>query len=402
MDVINKFDGSVLGEVDDSTANLNENMKETLLEPMEVVNVMLEELSSMLNDDTMMRVYSSETGKCLSSCRREIELSKLYLLYRAYPETYGSYGNGRIITSGFSRKRYSFIHRGMPVFSLTKELIEAILETSSIHMGHCRDSPIATMRITEKLSERVHGFENIISEGVSDYFQAINMKDAPEGATVSIWGRGRKVTGIHDSMTIRYAGASNYASIIRGQSHVDKAINSVMKLSFSSVSNLGFSGQVYLVSDKEFLYFRNRISELLRRAASKSYSPDSTINYYPGKKTVDSVKSNVADLLSNGWDFVDNIPDTVHALTLQYGETPEKINEINGPVIQIIHYASLKECADIVQKMNYPDMLNIYTDSINDTEYLKQRFGNSVKISVNGTDERDIGNASLLSSSSYS
>ena len=52
--------------------------------------------------------------------------------------------------------------------------------------------------------------------------------------------------------------------------------------------------------------------------------------------------------------------------------------------------------------MNSPDMINIYTDSINDTEYLKQRFGNAIKISVNGTDERDIGNISLLSSSSNS
>ena len=402
MDVINKFDGSVLGEVDDSTIDINKNTKETLLEPMEIVNVMLEELSSMLNDDTMMRVYSSETGKCLSSCRREIELSKLYLLYRAYPKVYGSYGNGRVITSGFSRKRYSFIHQGIPVFSLTRELVESILETSWIHIEHCKDSPIATMKITEKLAERVHGFENILSETVCDYFQGINIKDAPEGGTVSIWGKERKLSETLDSMDIKYTGATNYASIVRGQSQVDKAINSVMKLSFASVSNLGLSSQVYLVSDKEFLYFKNRVSELLKRTATGSYSPDSNINYYPGKRTIDNTKTAVKELLNNGWDFVDNIPDTVHVLTLQYGETPEKIREINGPLIEIIHYTSLKECADIVQKMNFPEIINIYTDSINDTEYLKQRFGNAIKISVNGTDERDIGNVSLLSSSSNS
>lgn len=402
MDVINKFDGTVLGEVEMDTPRAGKSTKETLIEPLSVVNILLEELSSMLNDEGMMRVYSCETGKSISSCRREVEFSKLYLLSYAYPEIYRYFGHGRLLTSAFRNTRRAYIHRGIPILSMCMELIDSIGKGQKIEIIHPAENPMAPMTLTEKLVDSIHGYDHILEETAIGSTANIQSSRFNPQDTISVWGKGRKITSLKPEIDVRYRSAGNFSSIVRDHSQVEKAVNASMNLSFNSISNIGFSGQVYFIPDREFIYFKNRLSEMLKRTAPKLYSPDSGVNYYSGKSEVEKSKDSVKHLLENGWDYVDDLPATVHVLTLQYGEIPEIIPEINGPIILLAHYASLKESADMALKMWNPSLLNMYTDSINDVEYMKQRFGSSLEICVNGMDERDIFHKALISPFSYS
>ena len=381
MKVYSKFDSSLLGEAEGVKPEKDPG-EGRIVNPMKVARAILENLRTLRNNQDMLAIYSSETGKTVDACRRELDSSILHLEIGGLRKISDIFGERSVNSRSFSRDAFTFLDEGMPVFSLVAQMISNMARGKAQMIVHCENAPLTTMYLTEGISERYEQVGSMLFDLLPDVFE--NKGKLPEWTgEITVWGSERRIDAMPFHVMnsgFRARLTSNFPVLIRNYSGISPAVDRVMEMSFNSISNAGMRGQIYMVPDKDFVFFRNRIIETVKRMADDHYGAESSVNYFPSKEHSDRTRQKVADLLKVGWDYIDELPETVHILTDQYGDIQEGIELLDGPVIQVMHYSSLMDCAKRIEKMNFGDRLDFYGDSMNDYDFLKEYFGSRRKV----------------------
>lgn len=383
MKIYSKFDESLLGEAEGSENDVTSH-NGSIINPLKVGRLISEGLRDLRKNSDMINVYSHETGKTIISCKQEIDTALLFLEIRGLREVYEKYGERSVSSRAFIRDSATFLDQGIPIFSMVSQIIRNLIKGKANVLCHSENAPLTTMYLVQQLTDTYDPsnsiFYHIIGESETSEKLTSNMDRA------YVWGSEDRIWELRDKLTnmrVNERITSNYPVIVRNYSSISPALDRMMNMSLNSISNNGLRGQIYFVQDKDFVFFRNRVTELLKRTAEDYYGPESSVNYFSSKSHAENTKKRVASLLGNGWDYVDELPQTVHVLADQYGEIPDKIEMLDGPVIEIMHYSSLMDCAKRIEKMDFGDRINIFGDSLNDLEFLREFFG-SRRMVMNG------------------
>ncbi len=389
MKVYSKFDESLLGEAEGSQLE-SEQVKDRVVNPLRIGRILMESLRNLRNDRDMINVYSNETGKTILSCRQEIDTSILFLEISGIGNIYEKYGERSVSSRSFTMDRVAFLDEGMPVFSIVNQIVRNLTDGKSNLICHSPDAPLTTMYLAEKITDAYEESNSIFFHIVEEW-TGIKEKIDKFSEQAYIWGSEEHInqTGklINGRQVFRIT--SNFPVIVRNYSSISQALDQIMQMSFNSISNSGLRAQVYFVQDQDFIFFRNQLTELLKRKAENYYGPESSVNYFPSKSHSENTRGKVASLLHEGWDYINDLPDTVHVLVDQYGEIPDQVQMLDGPVIQIMHYSSMMDCAKRIERMDFGDRINVFGDSLNDLEFLREFFGSQKKV-INGRSVNEI------------
>ncbi|MGP6239611.1 hypothetical protein ACNF40_04240 [Cuniculiplasma sp. SKW4] len=382
MKIYSKFDESLLGEAEGSE-NDPISDKESIINPLKIGRLISEGLRDIRKNRDMMNVYSHETGKTIISCKQEIDTTLLFLEISGLRKIYEKYGERSVSSRSFIKDTATFLDEGIPIFSMTNQILRNLMEGRANVICHSENAPLTTMYLVQQITDIYDASNSIFYHLIGE--RGVNEKLNINVDKAYIWGSDYKIRELERLMNRRVneRKTSNYPVIVRNYSSISSALDRIMNMSLNSISNNGLRGQIYLVQDKDFVFFRNRVTELLKRTADEYYGPESSVNYFSSKSHAENTRKRVASLLGTGWDYLEDLPETVHVLADQYGDIPEKIEMLDGPVIEIMHYSSLMDCAKRIERMDFGDRINIFGDSMNDLEFLREFFG-ARKMVING------------------
>lgn len=381
MKVYSRFDGSILGEAEGTCEEKMDHNNKKPVSPMKCGKILKESLENLRKNRDMINIYSHETGKTIKSCQSEIDRAILYMEVTGLGSIYRKFGDRSVHSGSYRKEKFSFIDPSMPIFSMIHEIISNLMDGYRSGIVHPENAPLTSMYLSQEISEKYPVFESIITDMVENdgcLEKNIQMKDGEFTA----WGNNKRMGFLEEKYPFKFSRirTDNFPVVIRAYSEIAPAVERIMDISLNSISNSGLRGQIYMIPDKEFVFFKNRVGEMVKRRIENSFGPESSHNYFLNREDTEDTKSEVEKLLNSGWDYMDELPPTVHIITDQYSEEGTSLKEVDGPVIEIMHYGSLADCAKRLEKLQFSDRIDFTGDSSNDFEYLTEYFGSGKKI----------------------
>lgn len=377
MKVKSKFDSTDIGEVEDIKLSDIKTFQaaDSRMNPAKLLEAMASVLDKFYRSEENVTILALETGRAKHPCKEEL-LKTIDLI--KYP-----YGLKMIEAFGTSPVRIEYFRKvsgiatdsSLPIFTMFKGILESILQKRKPMILHNPLCPISTMTLSNDLYETLRETGDYIFDIVQE--APIKAFDQwAEGEKVLIWGNTHNFVDIQrkvDRNNVIWNRMENGVTVIPDRAHLDMAGNAVSGLSYLSVSNRFLMSQVFLVADKEYVFFKNRLIEYLKRDVKTGYGVEGDINYFNHPDDATATREAVRRLLENGFDYVEGLHESVHLLENRYGENVVPMDQITGPVVVLYHFKNIKEAIDKAAAVKNCQFINIFTDSCNTLEYVRNR-----------------------------
>lgn len=379
MKVKSKFDSSEIGEVEDIKLSelKTENSSDSRMNPSRLMETMISVLEKFYGSDERISILSMETGRTALSCREELLRTSQLMRYTYTQRLIEKFGTEHVRTDQFRKISAVIPDASIPVYTMFRGIIESLLQGTRPMILHNSQCPISTMTLSNDMYESLRETGGYILDVAED--NAIKAFDKwGEGERILFYGNTGDFVDIQKAVNrnnIIWKRFENGVSIVPDSSHLEMATNAVPGLSYISVSNRFLRSQVFLVSDKEYIFFKNRIVEFLKRDVKNGYGPDGDINYFNTQEDAERARQSVKKLLENDFDYVDGLHESVHLLENRYGEKIVPMEQIPGPVIVLYHFKSMKDAVEKAMSVKNCSFINLFTDSYNAIDFAKSRTG---------------------------
>ncbi len=384
MKVLSKFDSEEIGEVDDikfSELKL-EKKNDSKLNLFKFSNELYSIVEKLSMDDESLRILSLETGRTINSCRDEIKKTVFAIRYNFSNQFLHTIGLESIRLESLNEFTGVIPDRSMPVYTMVRGIMDSMNSGKLPIILHNPMCPLTTMTLSNLLFEKIKETGEFILDTVED-----NPVDAfdknLEGQRIQAWGTSEEVKMIQKNTSnnmVLWKKMENGLSIVSDRSHLEMAANTLRGNSYETISNKELRSQVFLVADREYIFFKNRVVEYLKRDIKKGYGPEGDVNYFNSPEEAERARESVRKLLGSGFDYIDTLHESIHVLENQYDDTIVPIDQIRGPVIIISHFKSIKNAMDRTEKFNGNEFVNVFTDSYSAMDYIQNRTGLKTKI----------------------
>ncbi len=379
MQINSKFDGTNLAEIDNIKLGeiKFENSKGDFIDGMKLGKAFIESLNEFLSNNQKLSIMSNETGKTIEACKKEVKETIHYCRYLHIPTLLGDEGNVKLRIPRMKKFDFTLLDPSLPIFTMFQSIFESIRNGHRVVISHNKNSPISSMTLSSDIFQKYSDTEFLLFDILQD--QPINdIDELFANSNIYSWGTPddvRETQKVVEKNQVRWKILGNGVCIVDDRSKLEIASNSLAGLSYNSISNRGLRSQIYLVNDKDFLFFKNRVVEYLKRDIKHGYGINGDINYFNCKEDADHSRESVKRLLENGFDYVEGLNEGVHLLVNQYGDEIGEMNHICGPVIAIMHYSNLSDAVNISTKFKDRMFLNIFTDSFSKVQYINEQEG---------------------------
>ncbi len=379
MKVRSKFDSTEIGEVEDIKLSelKTEHSSDSRLTPSRLIETMISVLEKFSASDERISILSMETGRTKLSCKEELLRTVQLMKYNYAPRLIEILGSERVRTDQFRKITAVVPDISIPVYTMFVGIVESIINGTKPMILHNSQCPISTMT----LSNDIYEYLRETSEYILDVAEENSIRAFDkwgEGERILFYGNTKDFIDVQKAVTknnVIWKQFENGVSIVPDSSHMEMATNSVPGISYLSVSNRFLRSQLFLISDKEYIFFKNRIIEFLKRDVKKGYGPEGDINYFNTQEDAEMARQSVRKLLENDFDYVDGLHESVHLLENRYGEKIVPMEQIPGPVIVLYHFKNLKDAIVKAMSVKNCNFINIFTDSFNAVDFAKSRTG---------------------------
>jgi acyl-CoA reductase-like NAD-dependent aldehyde dehydrogenase len=384
MKVFNKFNSTEIGEVENieiselKSESHSNKMINVLKMGQQIINI----LENLLNKNEFIMRMSMETGKTLFSCKNEVRRTIYLIKYRWLPILESTFGDSPRRVDSFKEFRAVSISSYLPVYTMICSLVNAIKEGNKPILIHNVNAPISTVVISNEIFNTLKETEDLIFDVLDNHAEEKFDKKFTN-CKLEKWGSHDdllKTQKIIKNNEFLWHPDENGVSIMGDKSHMEMASNSLRKLSYEGVSNSCLRSQIYFIGDKDYVFFKNRIVEFLKREAKSIYGPDGNINYFNVPEQIEESREDVKKLLQSGFEYIDSLPETVHLLEDPYGEIFQEVDQLRGPIVQLVHFKSIRDAIDKAEKLKNSNFINIYTNSYDQLEYIRERSGKNMRI----------------------
>ncbi len=394
MDILSKFDGSKIAEVEDLTIeNLNTSATSSKSIQISKFNdTVIQCLDSLVEDTELLTIMSKETGKTLSACRTEIRVTIYQCRYGFFPEVIKTMTSGNVRLDSMKIFDHIIIESSLPVYTMIDGVFNSLKLKHKIILVHNSVAPTTSMTLSSKIYEKYPETGDLLLDILdNDVLQKIDRKFM--NSNITVWGTPEEVRMVQNSIgrnRVLWKPIGNVVSIVEDRQRLEMASNSLATTSYNTISNRGLRNQLFLVSDKNYVFFKNRVIEFLKRDIRKGYGPEGDINYFCNPMDAERSRDAVKDLISSGFNYNEGLHEGVHLLDNQYGNDFPEMPHISGPVIAIMHYSNMEQAVEICAK--FPDRMfvNIFSDNLAKMDFVNETEGGNSKILRNVENSKNL------------
>lgn len=394
MDILSKFDGSTIAEVEDLTIeNLNTSATSSKFIQISKFNdTVIQCLENLLEDTELLMIMSKETGKTLSACRTEIRETIYQCRYGFLPELIKIMTSGNVRLASMKVFDHVIIESSLPVYTMIDGIFNSLKLKHKIILVHNPVAPTTSMTLSSKIYENYPETGDLLLD-VLDNNAIQNIDRRFMNSSITAWGTPEEVRKIQNTIgrnMVRWKPIGNMVSIVEDRQRLEMASNSLATTCYNTISNRGLRNQLFLVSDKNYVFFKNRVIEFLKRDIRKGYGPEGDINYFCNPMDAEHSRDAVRDLISSGFNYNEGLYEGVHLLDNQYGNDFPEMPHISGPVIVIMHYSSMEQALEICAR--FPDRMfvNIFSDNLGKMDFASQTEGGNSRILRNMENSRNL------------
>ncbi len=394
MDVLNKFDGSKIAEIEEipfESLELNVTSNEFVNIP-KFGHLVIQCLNEILTDSDGIALMSRETGKTVSSCKNEITETIRQCEYDFVPEIIKRIPSGLIRLKSMNISDVIVLESSLPIYSMVHGLFSSLQKLHRVTMIHSPIAPVTSMTLSSTIFEKYAETGTLILDVLDKNFLD-NLDKTFTNNNISAWGLHEDIRHIQSGVQrnqVTWKPLGNMISIIEDRQRLEMASNSLSSLSYNTVSNRGLRNQLFLVSDKNYTFFKNRVVEFLKRDIKEGYGPNGDINYFCNPSDIEKSRDSVKELLAHDFDYTDGLYEGVHLLDNQYGKEFPEMKHIAGPVIVIMHYSNmqdaLEKCARFTERM----FVNVFSDNLSKMEFVEQADGGNSVILRNVEESKNL------------
>jgi len=394
MNVLNKFDGSTIAEIEElAVENLNINISSG-----EYVNIskfndtVIQCLEDLLKSNDSLAIMSQETGKTKGACRSEIQETIRRCKNNFFPDAMGAGASELLRPHSMKVFDHIIMESSLPIYTMIEGIFSSMRRLHRAILIHSPVAPTTSMTLSSNIYEKYRESGSFLLD-VLDKEASKNIDLMFMNTNIRAWGIPDEVRQIQKNTErnrILWKPIGNVVSIVEDRQRLEMASNSLASMSYNTISNRGLRTQLFLVNDKNYIFFKNRVIEFLKRDIKNGYGPEGDINYFCNSTDADKSKKAVKDLISSGFNYNEGLYEGVHLLDNQYGKDFPQMPHIPGPVMAIMHYSSLDEALEIASK--FPDRIfvNIFSDNVAKMDFVYETEGGNSKVLRNVENSREL------------